>query len=903
MATAFIRFKRLLQRSRRRSTGRSRVAGEFLETRILPATIVVNSLSDVSGDDTSITLREAIVAANTDSTVNGFSGSFTGSGADTITFAPVLSGSIVLLNGPLEINSEISIEGLQTERLVLDGNGLDRVLSVAAGGGVATIRHLEIRNGFANDGGGISNDGTLTVVDSIVTGNRTPDTGATGAAGIQNEGTLTVVNSQVDHNVVGDLFSNISVGGIHNEGLLFVENSAVFQNESPSGFGGIYNTGTANVDGSSVYGNNGAEGGGVSNEYGTLSVANSTIAINGGAGVFVRGDSTAGMTQIHSSTIIANSGGVEVLALAPLVELNNSVVALNNGGAHDDIEAGGGAGVSATSSNNFVGIDDVTGVSGFTGFVDGERGNQVGTQAAPLNPLLDGGHTFARLLHYAPQTGSPLIDAGQTLLAVDSAGNAADFDQPGTPRVFGSAVDIGAIEINSELTISFDGSRHVIQLQGTPSNDAFVAVPTEESTRLTINQTNYKLNSVQFVNPLYEIDAAGGTDQLRLHLDGAEAEFRPLELDVTQEQFELQAVDFEHIRIVDTETGAAGDAIMYGSSGDDVFVANDDIVWLYGPGYSNVIQGAGDVVVGALAGSNQALINIQATETSRVERHADGLKSVRVNGSGRLQLSLNDIDDATVWVNPAAEAEARLRGSAGNDVLESGPLYASLTSSDTTFAVHGATRVVAVGGLGRDTALIQDSAGDDNFTIYYGSGEYGTRGQISSLNARMQYNGGYVTEIEEFAIAIATSTSGNDSVEIYDSPGDDIVVATTGHVVMRRTNFATSDEEYYVQANGFSNRRLIAGAGSGTSSLAGWPGDHDRLQIFDSLGTNHLTVQPDRLTLDDTDGTVGAISTQTTEAIGFQHVTAVGNNDSQNTLEWASPLEYTLVRIGNWVVN
>jgi len=51
------------------------------------ATIIVNSASDVIGDDGACTLREAIVTANTDTASGGAAGECAaGSGADTIAF-------------------------------------------------------------------------------------------------------------------------------------------------------------------------------------------------------------------------------------------------------------------------------------------------------------------------------------------------------------------------------------------------------------------------------------------------------------------------------------------------------------------------------------------------------------------------------------------------------------------------------------------------------------------------------------------------------------------------------------------------------------------------------------------------------------------------------------------------
>src|SRR5262245_57306584 len=67
---------------------RCRPAVEVLEDRVTPATLTVNSLADdTTTGNGLVTLREAIIAANTDT---GTEGGGTGSGADVITFAPAL---------------------------------------------------------------------------------------------------------------------------------------------------------------------------------------------------------------------------------------------------------------------------------------------------------------------------------------------------------------------------------------------------------------------------------------------------------------------------------------------------------------------------------------------------------------------------------------------------------------------------------------------------------------------------------------------------------------------------------------------------------------------------------------------------------------------------------------------
>ena len=95
---------------------------EVLEGREVPATISVTSLADfaLGARHSGVTLRDAVHAANTNTSVNG---SVAGSGADEIIFSPNLAGTITLKHGELLINDAkgTTITGLGANKLTIDG--------------------------------------------------------------------------------------------------------------------------------------------------------------------------------------------------------------------------------------------------------------------------------------------------------------------------------------------------------------------------------------------------------------------------------------------------------------------------------------------------------------------------------------------------------------------------------------------------------------------------------------------------------------------------------------------------------------------------------------------------------------------------------------------------------------
>jgi hypothetical protein len=322
---------------------RSRLTLESLETRDLPSTLIsftvfspsppppppstlmVTNLSDtgVSGDGS---LRGEIAAANS---------------GDRIVFANNLAGGTITLNpanGSLVLYQDLTIQGPGADKLTISGNNATGVFDIPASlydpaTATVTITGLTIADGNALAGGGIFNQGTLTLDHCTLSGNHAGAYWFSGGGAIDNGGTLTVTNSTLSGNHADG--SGYGGGGILNAGTLTVSNSTLSGNTangSQFGGGGISNDMGAvlTITSSTIAGNVSATGGGIANlNGGTLAVRNTILAGNSATS----GTDLAGDLGSQGHNLVGNTAGGGGFAASDLLNVNPQLGPLQyNGG-------------------------------------------------------------------------------------------------------------------------------------------------------------------------------------------------------------------------------------------------------------------------------------------------------------------------------------------------------------------------------------------------------------------------------------------------------------------------------------------------------------------------------------------------------------------------------------------
>ncbi|GDY06828.1 hypothetical protein LBMAG52_03140 [Planctomycetia bacterium] len=617
---------------------------ERLEDRIVPAIITVTSAADDGSGG--ITLREAIEAANTGTTVDGAVGT---SGADTIQFAPVLAGQTITLGGTqLSISSALTINGLGASQLTISGNNTSRIFEVT-NAGIVTISGLTLTQGKADNGGGIDNNGTLTISNSTISGNS-----AFNGGGIYTNGTLTISNSTIAGNSAA-----VNGGGIINYGPLTISNSTIAGNSARNDGGGIFNYyATLTISNSTISGNSADDGGGGGiYNYATLTISNSTIsgnsAVNGG-GIINYGPLTISNSTISGNSANGSGGGISNYYYGGLT-ISNSTISGNSA-----VNGGGGGiytdGTLTISNSTISGNSAATeggGIRNFSSFFVGLRSTIVANNSAPSGPDLNGNfgveyslikrRTGATLresvagsnrygldpllgpladnggptLTHALLLGSPAINRGSNYAPQPLVPTAYDQRGLGYVRAVGRT-DIGAFEVQQK------GSYLVTEVTS-PVSRRLIVVGSQFNDTVSVAVASGKLN-VTFNGRIQKFAAANVVGIVIMGHDGNDT--LTLASSVTLGGLLNGGLG------EDLLTGSVGNDILLGGEGDDKLLGGGGRdVLIGGDGHDSLTGGVGDdlLIGGATAHDNTptALLDILAEWTSPLSDYATRAKNLR----------------------------------------------------------------------------------------------------------------------------------------------------------------------------------------------------------------------------------------------------------------------------------
>jgi CSLREA domain-containing protein len=375
--------------------GAAFIIGLFAATPAVAATITVNTTNDeLAAGDGLCSLREAIgtVDGNGNGDCTAASSSVNTIVLGAHTYPLTIAGFLALGNptgcfetfvpedtdnhaGELSVFgtvSDLTIEGAGPTQTVIDACKLgDRLLEVKSGATV-TVRGISLTNGHARDG---ADGGTGATFGSV------GGSGLVGAngGGILNEGTLSLIDSAVTNSHAGN-------GGSGGQGGPLGGSGGV--GAAGGNGGGIFSTGTLSLTGTTISGNSAGKGGaGGAAVQGSVANGQSGDGGSGGSGANGGGGggiaNEVGSATIDNSTITGNASGAGGVATTGM----NSDSSQGKGGDGGSGGAGGnGAGIAnAVNATLHATNDTIEGNKA----ADGAPGRAAGSGA---NDLFQSGH-------------------------------------------------------------------------------------------------------------------------------------------------------------------------------------------------------------------------------------------------------------------------------------------------------------------------------------------------------------------------------------------------------------------------------------------------------------------------------------------------------------------------------
>ncbi len=344
----------------------------------------------------------------------------------------VSTGSEVVL-----INKSITLSGgwngafaVQDGQSIIDAQAARRGIMIGSGKSVS-IDHFVIQNGYDYymSGGGLYNQGILTLTQSVVTGS------VLHSMGIENLGKMTIDQSAIVRNS-GYGIANNSLNDLGHVTLV-IKNSVISENTG-----------------------NGIIGGGVANDFGVITMTNVTVSRNSSTGSVIRSggiDNNSGAVSIDNSTIAQNVSS----AAASGIGNHTGTVLVNSSTVAQNVSTYGGSGIdndwgTVTLQNTILSENKANAVSSDChGTINSGGYNLLGdisncsyivstgdltNTKAQLGPLVGIPGTPQ---YYPLMSGSPAIDAGNPAGCSGNAGPLST-DQRGAYRV--GRCDIGAYE-------------------------------------------------------------------------------------------------------------------------------------------------------------------------------------------------------------------------------------------------------------------------------------------------------------------------------------------------------------------------------------------------------------------------------------------------------------------------
>lgn len=425
-----------------------------------------------------VTLNNTIVTGNSATVGGGITLVATcSSGNITLTGGQIQNNVAHDSGGGIEIHSSgtFNCPIILTDSTISNNSALTAGGILSAGGGFVTIDNSTITANHALiEAGGIRNfTDQLVIRNSTISQNVAEGNGRGGGIANDASSELTIETST---SIVGNSATREG-GGIYNEGQLTLNGIAVSNNSSDQDGGGIFNEGQLDLDNVSVSDNSAERfGGGLAVQDGSATLQRVTFdnnsAVTAGGGIALLAATTNPITLIQS-TLSDNSaaagGGVYATAGASGTIGNTTFSANAASGSGSGVRLINGdltlTNVTIADGTGSSGIDNQTGTLFLNNSIvannagaecvgtikttdavnlatDGTCSASIVDASPKLDVLKDNG---GQTLTMALLAGSPAIDAGDDTVCEKVPVD--EVDQRGVARPTGASCDLGAYEV------------------------------------------------------------------------------------------------------------------------------------------------------------------------------------------------------------------------------------------------------------------------------------------------------------------------------------------------------------------------------------------------------------------------------------------------------------------------
>ena len=401
--------------------------------------------------------------------------------ADTITFAPNVTGTIALTSGQLDLSQAVSIEGPGRDVLKISGGGTQRIFNIE-GVSPGNPDDFSISGLTLSSGGGVPRGGAiysgvlggaepidLTITDSALTGNQADDFGGAIAS---SGNSLEIADSILTGN-------KIAVAGGNDYG------GAIYVQDTSAGDTGPEHVAisTSRLNGNTAIGDGGALY--ASSLDGLMTITDSTLAGNkseeDGGALVVNGLGSS--FQLTRSAVTGNQaegagGGIWVLGVSGATTISDSTIA-NNVTSGPQAYGGGIASYQeydgpVTVRNSTVTGNRVVGTGGNGGGIyrlGSDSGTYPGADAFFIkSSIISGNSVTGGGLGpdlYNPPAATGRFQVGTTLIS--NTTNALITQSPAGSNILNQGAQLGPLTDNGGPTLT------MMPAIGSPAIDAGVA--------------------------------------------------------------------------------------------------------------------------------------------------------------------------------------------------------------------------------------------------------------------------------------------------------------------------------------------------------------------------------------------------------------------------------------------